>query len=60
MEENCKILVSKLCEKANGEQFDIYPYITLFALDAICETAMGIKKHAQMQSESEYVKAVQK
>ncbi|KAI8118845.1 putative cytochrome P450 4s3 [Lucilia cuprina] len=60
MEENCKILVSKLREKANGEQFDIYPYITLFALDAICETAMGIKKHAQMQSESEYVKAVQK
>ncbi|KAM7348107.1 cytochrome P450 4s3 [Cochliomyia hominivorax] len=60
MEENCKILVSKLREKANGEPFDIYPYITLFALDAICETAMGIKKHAQMQSESEYVKAVQK
>lgn len=60
MEENCSILVSKLKEKANGEPFDIYPYITLFALDAICETAMGIKEHAQMQSESEYVKAVQK
>ncbi|ALC49760.1 Cyp4s3 [Drosophila busckii] len=59
MEENCRILVSRLREHAtNGEAFDIYPYITLFALDAICETAMGIKKHAQMQSESEYVQAV--
>ncbi|SPP78821.1 blast:Probable cytochrome P450 4s3 [Drosophila guanche] len=59
MEENCRILVSRLKERANGEPFDIYPYITLFALDAICETAMGIRKHAQLQSDSEYVKAVQ-
>lgn len=60
MEENCRILVRRLREKANGDSFDIYPYITLFALDAICETAMGIRKHAQLQSDSEYVQAVQK
>lgn len=60
MEKNCQILISKLKEKCDGETvFDIYPFITLFALDVICETAMGIKKHAQDNSESEYVKAVQ-
>ncbi|XP_016924202.2 probable cytochrome P450 4s3 [Drosophila suzukii] len=59
MEENCRILVRRLKTRADGESFDIYPYITLFALDAICETAMGIKKHAQLQSDSEYVQAVQ-
>ncbi|XP_013100711.1 probable cytochrome P450 4s3 [Stomoxys calcitrans] len=61
MEENCKILATRLMKEAQrGEEFDVYPYITLFALDVICETAMGLKKHAQMQNESEYVKAVNK
>lgn len=58
MEENCRILIQHLKAKTNGEPFDICPYITLFALDVIYETAMGLKKHAQLQSDSLYVKTI--
>ncbi|KAK7081205.1 Cytochrome P450 4V2 [Halocaridina rubra] len=51
-------LVSKLLDKANGNVFNIFPYITLCTLDIICETAMGCNVHAQENSDSEYVKAI--
>lgn len=31
-----EVLVDKLRERAGGQSFDIYPYLTLFALDTIC------------------------
>ncbi|XP_053669358.1 cytochrome P450 4d1-like [Anopheles marshallii] len=42
----------------SGETFDVFPLVTLCALDVICESAMGTKVNAQMNSESQYVKAV--
>lgn len=44
-------------QKNNGNSFDIYPFITLCALDVICESAMGTTVDAQ-QGNSDYAKAV--
>jgi cytochrome P450 family 4 len=54
------ILVDKLrhkMQKSNGKPFDVYPFITLCALDVICESAMGTTVDAQ-QGNSDYAKAV--
>ncbi|KAK4329599.1 hypothetical protein Pmani_000074 [Petrolisthes manimaculis] len=51
-------MVEKLAKKADGQRFDIFPYITLCTLDVICETAMGVNIKAQDNSDSDYVKAV--
>lgn len=53
-------LVNKLREKANGETFDIFPFITLCTLDIICEAAMGRTVNAQDKEDSEYVRAVKR
>uniref|UniRef100_G3TJ61 Cytochrome P450 4V2 n=1 Tax=Loxodonta africana TaxID=9785 RepID=G3TJ61_LOXAF len=58
MNEQADILVNKLEKHVNQEAFNCCFYITLCALDIICETAMGKNIGAQNNGDSDYVRAV--
>jgi cytochrome P450 family 4 len=53
-----EIFVGKLKGRGNEEPFDVVPDVALMALDVLSETAMGTQLNAQLNQESEYVKAV--
>lgn len=56
--EKGAVLMKLLSQKMDGKSFNIYPFINLYALDAIMETSMGTKFNAQENKESIYIKAI--
>ncbi|XP_055638966.1 cytochrome P450 4d2-like [Toxorhynchites rutilus septentrionalis] len=54
------IMVECLRKHANGGEFDIYDYITLMALDSICDTSMGTCVNAQNNPNNRYVQNVKR
>ena len=59
MNDQAKILMKIIKEASmSGEQIDCYSPISNYALDVICETAMGKKIDAQTNPESSYIKAI--
>uniref|UniRef100_A0A1S4GY21 Uncharacterized protein n=2 Tax=Anopheles gambiae TaxID=7165 RepID=A0A1S4GY21_ANOGA len=53
-------LVSKLERHVDQQEFDIYDHITLYALDSICATSMGVHINAQKDPNNEYTQGVKK
>ncbi|CAE1329936.1 CYP4V2 [Acanthosepion pharaonis] len=51
-------MCEKLEERVGQGEFNISPYITLCALDIICETAMGKHLNTQTDNSSQYLKVL--
>ncbi|KAJ8950659.1 hypothetical protein NQ314_007806, partial [Rhamnusium bicolor] len=58
-EVNGRILIEQLEKELDKDSVDIYPYISLYTLDVICETAMGVSVNVQKNKNSKYVKNIQ-
>lgn len=52
------VLIQKLAAKCGGPTFNIGSFVTLYTLDVICETAMGIKVDAQLNTGNDYVRDI--
>nr|XP_015835227.1 PREDICTED: uncharacterized protein LOC660088 [Tribolium castaneum] len=52
------VLIQKLDKEVGNTSVDVYPFVTLFTLDVICESTMGTKINAQDDVTSDYVQSV--
>ncbi|XP_046960456.1 cytochrome P450 4c3-like [Vanessa cardui] len=53
--EHSANLLEKLAKKAGIDSFSIYPYLSAYTLDSVCETAMGVKINAQNDSNAPFL-----
>lgn len=58
MDQQATILINVLQKHVNGKPFDVFPYISLYTMDVICETSMGTELNAQTDVNQDYVRAV--
>ncbi|XP_046467884.2 cytochrome P450 4C1-like isoform X1 [Neodiprion pinetum] len=54
------IMVKKMETELNGGEFVIFKYVSLCAMDIICETAMGVSMGAQSNNSGDYIETVEK
>ncbi|XP_065157724.1 cytochrome P450 4c3-like [Atheta coriaria] len=59
-DKNSNILVQKLQREVGKNKTDVFPFVTLCALDTICETAMGTCVNAQQCADSDYVQSIKR
>ena len=59
MNEQSQVMIQNLkIQQESGRKFDVGKTITMYALDTICETAMGQVVNAQNDNDSAYVKSI--
>ncbi|KAK0177783.1 hypothetical protein PV328_001795 [Microctonus aethiopoides] len=55
-----EILVKEMEAELNGNEFDVFDYVSRCTLDIICETAMGVSSEVQTKKNSPYLDAIKK
>lgn len=55
-----RIFVKTLAKYDQKTEVEMFPLVTLYALDVICESAMGTQINGQHNANSDYVLAVKK
>ncbi|KAK0181268.1 hypothetical protein PV327_003562 [Microctonus hyperodae] len=56
--EQCEILIKEMEVELEGNEFDVFDYVSRCTLDIVCETAMGVSSKVQTRKNSPYLDAV--